>query len=65
MAIKSLNKYEFKDLVNNLNKVNNPTDIIKNYQIEKQQIQNPHNPNEIHFVLKDFELIKKVLLMLY
>ena len=59
MAIKSLDKYEFKDLTCNLNKTNIETGKPKNYQIDLEPIPNPNNQNEIFYVFKDFELIEK------
>jgi len=58
MAIKSLEKHQFKDLVNNLNKVNIQTDQ-KKYEIEIEEIHNPNNQSEIYYIFKDFELVNK------
>jgi len=58
MAMKSLDKYKFKDLVNNLNKVSIQTDP-KKYEIEIEQIPNPNNKSEIYYIFKDFELVEK------
>ena len=58
IAIRSLEKYQFKDLVNNLNKVNIQTDP-KKYEIEIEDIHNPNNQSEIYYIFKDFELVNK------